>query len=280
MRLNKNLYSLNIFRNYSNSISKGSKALNNISTGQKINSAKDNPNKIGQNESLKIQLLSSQKAQQNIQDTTSMIQTFDGAMQEMNDTLSRMKELTVHGANGSLSEDDKNAIQDEIVELRNGLKDLVNNTSFNGIKMSDSSAESNLSGLDVKYQKALVGSMGDETIDIPTFNLSAENLGIDKIDITTNRDNISIVDNAIDMVSRIRGNYGAVQNSLEETATNISAKNINFASAQSSIGDADVAKEYIEYSTQQILMQSSIGLIAQANNIPQDSLQILGNIPR
>lgn len=280
MRLNKNMYSLNIFKNYSNIISKGSKAMNNISTGKKINSAKDNPNRIGQNESLKIQLLSSQKAQQNIQDTTSMIQTFDGAMQEMNDTLSRMRELAVKGSNGTLSEDDKNAIQDEIVELRNGLKDLVNNTSFNGISMSDSSDESNLRGLDVKYQKAVVGSMGDETIDIPTYNLSARNLGIEDIDIKSNGDNITIVDNAIDMVSRVRGNYGAIQNSLEETADNLSSKNLNYASAQSSIGDADIAKEYITYSTQQILMQSSIGLIAQANNIPQDALQIIGNIPR
>lgn len=281
MRLNRNMYSLNIFRNYSNSISKGSKAMNNISTGQKINSAKDNPNKIAQNESLKIQLLSSQKAEQNIQDTTSMIQTFDGAMQEMNDTLSRMKELAVQGSNGALSEDDRNAIQNEIVELRNGLNDLVNNTSFNGVSMSDSSQESGLTGLDIKYSDALVGSMGDETIKIPTYNLSMSNLGIDQLDITTGGgDNITIVDNAIDMVSRVRGNYGAIQNSLEETANNLSAKNINYQSAQSSIGDADIAKEYIEYSTSQILIQSSIGLIAQANNIPQDALQIIGNIPR
>lgn len=281
MRLNRNMYSLNIFRNYSNSIAKGSKALNNISTGKKINSAKDNPNKISENESLKIQLLSSQKAEQNIQDTTSMLQTFDGAMQEMNDTLSRMKELTVRSSNGVLSEDERNAIQDEIVELRNGLEDLVNNTSFNGVNMSDSSESSGLTGLDVKYFDALVGSMGDETIKVPTYNLSVSNLGLDELDVTADdKDNITIVDKAIDMVSRVRGNYGAIQNSLEETADNLSAKNINYQSAQSSIGDADIAKECIKYSTSQILIQSSLGLIAQANNIPQDALQIIGNIPR
>ena len=81
------------------------------------------------------------------------------------------------------------------------------------------------------------------------------------------------------MVSRVRGAYGSIQGGLEEIAENISAKNMNFASAQSSIGDANIAKEYIEYSTQQILIQSSMGLIAQANNIPQEALQILGNIP-
>lgn len=275
MRLNKNIYSLNIFRNYSNSISKGSKAMNNITTGQKINSAKDNPNKIGQNENLKIQLLSSKKVEQNVQDTTSMIQTFDGAMQEVNDSLSRIKELTVQGSSGSLSDEDKNAVQDEINQLREGLKDLVNNTSFNGIGISDES----ITGLDAKYKKALVGSLPDETLDIPVFNLSLSNLGIDKIDVNEKTNNISIVDNAINMVSRVRGAYGSIQGGLEEIAENISAKNMNFASAQSSIGDANIAKEYIEYSTQQILIQSSMGLIAQANNIPQEALQILGNIP-
>lgn len=276
MRLNKNMYSLNIFRSYSNSISKGAKALNNISTGKKINSAKDNPNKIGENESLKIQLLSTKKAEQNIQDTTSMIQTYDGAMQEMNDTLSRMKELAVKAKTGTLSTDDRNAIQDEIVGLRDGLNDLVNHTSFNGVGISDSSVE----GLEVNYKKALVGSMESDTIDIPTFNISIENLGIDKLDVTKDDDCISKVDNAISMVSRVRGNYGAIQNSLEETAENISAKSINLTNAQSSIGDADIVKEYVKYSTNQILMQSSLSLIAQANNIPQDALQIIGTIPR
>lgn len=98
--------------------------------------------------------------------------------------------------------------------------------------------------------------------------------------MTKGTENLGSIDNAITMVSRVRGNYGAIQNSLEETAENLSAKNINFQSAQGKIGDADVAKEYLEYSTSQILVQSSISLIAQANNIPQDALQILGNIPR
>lgn len=276
MRLNKNMFSLNIYRTYSNNISKGSKALNNISSGMKINSAKDNPSKIGQNENLKIILLSSKKAEQNIQDTNSMIQTFDSSMQEVNDMLGRMRQLTVQASNGSLSSDDVNAVQDEIDSLRDGIKDIVNNTEFNGIGMSDES----VTGFDANYKKSIIGALGDESVDIPYYNLSIENLGIDNLDMTKGTDNLGAIDNAITMVSRVRGNYGAIQNSLEETAENLSAKNINFQSAQSKVGDADVAKEYLKYSTSQILVQSSISLIAQANNIPQDALQILGNIPR
>lgn len=274
MRLNKNMFSLNIYRTYSNNISKGSSALNNISSGKKINSAKDNPNKIGQNESLKITILSSKKAAQNIQDTNSMIQTFDGAMQEMNDMLSRMRELTVQASNGTLSSDDISAIQDEIDSLKDGFKDVVNNTEFNGISMSDESVR----GIEANYKKSLIGALEDETVDIPYFNLSVENLGIDNLDMTKGGENLESIDNAITMVSRVRSNYGAIQNSLEESAENLSAKNINYESAQSSIGDADITKEYLNYSTAQILIQSSISLIAQANQIPQDALQILGNI--
>lgn len=276
MRLNKNMYSLNIFRAYSNSISKSSQAMNNISTGKKINSAKDNPNKIAQHESLKINLLSSKKAENNVQDTTSLIQTFDGAMQEMNDSLSRIRELTIQGANGTLSESDREAAQQEVDQLVEGLRDLVENTEFNGIKISDNS----VTGLDVVMIESQIGSMEDEIVNIPFFNISVENLGIDNIDLTKSEEAIKSVDNAIDMVSRVRGNYGAIQNSLEETAENLSAKNINLVSAQSNIGDADIAKEYLKYSTQSLLMQSSMSLIAQANNIPQDALQMIGNIPR
>ena len=276
MRLNKNMFSLNIYRTYSNKISKASKALNNISSGMKINSAKDNPSKVGQNENLKITLLSSKKAEQNIQDTNSMIQTFDNSMQEVNDMLGRMRQLTVQGSNGSLSSDDVSAVQDEIDSLRDGIKDIVNNTEFNGIGMSDES----VAGFDANYKKSIIGALGDESVEIPYYNLSVENLGIYNLDMTKGTENLRAIDNAIPMVSRGRGNYGAIQNSLEETAENLSAKNINFQSAQSKIGDADVAKEYLEYSTSQILVQASISLIAQANNIPQDALQILGNIPR
>ncbi|WP_428817619.1 flagellin [Clostridium butyricum] len=276
MRLNKNIFSLNIYRTYKNNISSGSKALNNISSGVKINSAKDNPSKIGQNQNLKISILSSQRAEHNIQDTNSMLQTFDGSMQEMNDTLNRIRELTIQASNEALSSEDISSIQDEVNQLKNGMEDIVNNTKFNGISMSDKS----VSGLESAYKKSLIGAMGDETVEIPYFNMSIENLGIDKLDMLNGTENLGAIDNAINMVSTIRGNYGAIQNSLEETAENLSAKNINLQSAQSKIGDADVAKEYIEYSTSQILIQSSISLIAQANQIPQDALQIIGNIPR
>lgn len=274
MRLNKNMFSLNIYRTYSNSVDKSNKLINNLSSGLKLNSAKDNPNKYGQSENLKISILSNKRAEQNIQDTNSMIQTFDGAMQEVNDTLARIKELTVQGGNGNLSAQDKQSVQNEIDELIESLDDLANNTEFNGIKISDSTA----SGLNPNFKTALVGAMDDETIDLPFFNISSENLGVANLDVNNTDKSLEDIDNAINMVSRIRGNYGALQNNLDETAEIVSERNLKLDSAQSDLADADIAKEYLEYSTQQILIQASTGLIAQANNIPQESLEILRNI--
>lgn len=274
MRLNHNMFSLSIYKSYKNQLVDNSKALNNVSTGSKLNSAKDNPNKIGKNETLKIQVLSNDAASKNIQDTNSMIQTFDGSLQEINNNLARMKELTVNAANGTLTESDKKIIQNEIDSIKADIDTMANNTEFNGIKMSDSS----LSGDSTKLVKSAIGTMEDEQIDIPFFNLSAENLGIGQISMDDVDEANEAVDKATKMVSKIRSRYGAIQNRLEGTNEYLGSKNISIEKAQSSIGDANIAEEMMNYAKSQILIQSSIGLMAQSNNFPKDALNILSNI--
>ena len=124
MRLGHNIYSLQIFKNYKNTLVENSKALGNISTGIKLNSAKDNPNKIAQSDNLKFQILARNAAQSNIQDTTSMLQTFDGALQEMNNNVSRLNELTVRAANETNNDSDRAIIQKEINQILMGIDDL------------------------------------------------------------------------------------------------------------------------------------------------------------
>lgn len=274
MRLNHNMFSLSIYKSYKNQLVDNSKALNNVSTGSKLNSAKDNPNKIGKNETLKIQVLSNDAASKNIQDTNSMIQTFDGSLQEINNNLARMKELTVNAANGTLTESDKKIIQNEIDSIKADIDAMANNTEFNGIKMSDAS----LSGDSTKLVKSAIGTMEDEQIDIPFFNVSAENLGIGQISMDDADEANEAVDKATKMVSKIRSRYGAIQNRLEATNEYLGSKSISIEKAQSSIGDANIAEEMMNYAKSQILIQSSIGLMAQSNNFPKDALNILSNI--
>ena len=274
MRLNHNMFSLSIYKSYKNQLVDNSKALNNVSTGSKLSAAKDNPNKIGKSETLKIQVLSNDAASKNIQDTNSMIQTFDGSLQEINNNLARMKELTVNAANGTLTEGDRKIIQNEIDSIKADIDTMANNTEFNGIKMSDSS----LSGDSTRLLKSAIGTMEDEQIDIPFFNLSAENLGIGNIDMENADEANEAVDKATKMVSKIRSRYGAIQNRLEGTNEYLGSKGLSIEKAQSSIGDANIAEEMMNYSKSQLLIQSSIGLMAQSNNFPKDALNILANI--
>lgn len=274
MRLSKNMFSLNIYNKYKNELVSNSKATNNISSGLKLNKAKDNPGKIEQSEILKIQIVSNEAAKRNIQDTNSMIQTFDGAMQEMNATLSRMKELTVQAGDGALSSNDKQAIQDEINALIEHIDSMAKNTSFNGVKLLDGSTG------DVK---SIIGSLEDETIDIPKINLTAATSGIDiaSIDIISATDvgtEIEKVNKAIVKVSEARSKYGAIQLGLNDSGDGIDTKNLALQRSQSSIADTDMAEEMIKFSRSRLLVQSSIGLMAQSNNFPQDALTVLQNV--
>lgn len=277
MRLSHNMFSLSIYRTYKGRITDESKALNNISTGSKLSSAKDNPAKIGKNETLKIQVLTNDAASKNIQDTNSMLQTFDASLQEINNSLNRMRQLTVSAGSGSLTDDDKKIIQNEIDSIKKDITDLSNNTEFNGIKLSNA-GNSSLNLEPTKTIKSAIGNMDDESIDIPIFDISTSNLGIEDLDINNLDESIGAVDKATQMVSKIRSKYGSIQNRLEGTADYLSNKDINIQTVQSRIGDADIAEEMMNYSKNQLLVNSSIGLLAQSNNFPKDCLNILANV--
>ncbi|OOP75173.1 flagellin [Clostridium beijerinckii] len=275
MRLTHNMYSLSIYKTYKGRISDESKALNNISTGSRLNSAKDNPEKIGKNETLKIQVLTNDAASKNIQDTNSMLQTFDGALQGINDNLNRMRELTVSAGSGALTEEDKNNIKAEIESIKKDIDALANDTEFNGIKLSESS----LSGSATKTIKTAIGTMEGESMDIPFYNVSADNLGVGStLNVSDVNSSLEAIDKATQTVSKIRSKYGSIQNRLEGTADYLSSKDINVQTAQSRIGDSDIAEEMMNYSKNQLLVNSSIGLMAQSNNFPKDVLNILGNV--
>ena len=274
MRLNHNLFSLSIYNYYKNHLADSAKASNNVGTGNKLNSAKDNPGKIGENETLKIQVLTNDAASKNVQNTNSMLQTFDGALGNINDDLARMKELTVNAGSGTLTDSDKKDIQTEIDSIKLGIDSLANNTDFNGVKLSNS----NLTGNATSSIKTTIGNMDGENMNIPFYNVSAENLGVGNLDMNNVDAANEAVDKAIAMVSKIRGHYGSIQNQLEGTADYLSSKDINIQTAQSSIGDADIATEMSQYSKSQILIQASIALMAQSNNFPKDALNILANV--
>lgn len=277
MRININMKSLGIYSGYKKNIIANSAAMEKISSGKKINSAKDNPLKIEQSENFRMQIRALEMANKNLQDSTSMIQVADTAMGTISEALIRMKELTVQAANEVTNEADRKLIQDEIDVLRSHIDDTAKNTEFNGNKLLVNGNVTDNSKPD--YVEMQIGANVGESIGIPFFNVSSETLGIDKLDVVNDATKaLNSIDEALKNVNGCRAKYGAVQNRLENSIEITSSSSYIYEKSSSDINDADIALEMAEIARTSILMESATAMMAQSNNFPKDMLNILANL--
>ena len=277
MRININMKSLGIYSGYKKNIIANSAAMEKISSGKKINSAKDNPLKIEQSENFRMQIRSLEMANKNLQDSTSMIQVADTAMGTISEALIRMKELTVQAANEVTNEADRKIIQGEIDELTSYINDTAKNTEFNGNKLLVNGNVTDNSKPD--YVEMQIGSNVGDSIGIPFFNVSSETLGIDKLDVVNDATKaLNFIDEALKDVNGCRAKYGAVQNRLENSIEITSSSSYIYEKSSSDINDADIALEMAEIARTSILMESATAMMAQSNNFPKDMLNILANL--
>lgn len=278
MRLNQNMDSLSAYKNYSKNLKAQSATMERISTGSKINSTKDNPNKLGIREGLALQLKGLQMAEKNLQDSVSMMQSADGALSSVSEVLVRMKELTVQ-AGGANDYNDLNIIQNEINELKQHINTTTKNSEFNGVKLLNSDkVTDNNNPITIKH---MVGANVGETMNIPVFNITTEALNLDNLDVTKENgvgNGLNILSEAINTVTSIRSKFGSIQNRMESTIDNIGENTINLESASSRVGDADIALEMAEYARTSIISESSLAILNQTNNFPNDILRVLENI--
>ena len=277
MRININMKSLGIYSGYKKNIAANSAAMNKISSGKKINSAKDNPLKIDQSEKLKMQIRALEMANKNLQDSSSMIQVADSTMGTISEALIRMKELTVQAASETTNEADRNIIQSEIDQLKSYIDDTANNTEFNGNKLLVNGNVTDNSK--PKYVEMQIGANVGDSIGIPFFNVSSETLGIDKLDVVNDATKaLNFIDEALKDVNGCRAKYGAVQNRLETSIEITSSSSYIYEKSSSDINDADIALEMAEIARTSILMESATAMMAQSNNFPKDMLNILANL--
>ena len=277
MRININMKSLGIYSGYKKNIIDNSAAMNKISSGKKINSAKDNPLKIEQSENFKMQIRALEMANKNLQDSSSMIQVADSTMGTISEALIRMKELTVQAASETTNEADRNIIQSEIDQLKSYIDDTANNTEFNGNKLLVNGNVTDNSK--PKYVEMQIGANVGDSIGIPFFNVSSETLGIDKLDVVNDATKaLNSVDEALKDVNGCRAKYGAVQNRLENSIEITSSSSYIYEKSSSDINDADIALEMAEIARTSILMESATAMMAQSNNFPKDMLNILANL--
>jgi len=277
MRINKNIASLNIYREYSKNLIKQTSSLGRISSGIKINSAKEDPNGIAQSERFRMQIRGLQMAANNTQDGVSMLQTAEGGLEEITSSLQRVRELLVQ-AGGATTDADKTVIQTEIKQMLGGANDMANDTEFNGVKLLNAAVNPVVVGKSTGSIEMVTGVNVGEKIDIPKYDLTTTGLGLDGVDASTADASLESVDNALKVIISARSKFGALENRFQSSYDSITAISDKTQEAESGIRDTDMATEMMEYSKYNILIEAGNAMMVQSNQLPQNALKVLENI--
>ena len=280
MRIQHNIMAMNAYRNYNNNTSALSKNLEKLSSGYKINRAGDDAAGLAISEKMRAQITGLETAQKNAKDGISLIQTAEGALTEVHDMLNRMVELATQSANGTYDNNvDRKNLQAELDQLRTEINRISDSANFNGIKLFDGSMSQLTASAGITLQ---IGdtSASFNVLSFTLGNMDAACLGIGASAVAiTNAASagvaISLIKEAINKVSTVRGQLGAYQNRLNHTINNLSVMTENIQDAESTIRDTDVADEMMAYTKNNILVQSAQAMLAQANQVPQGVLQLL-----
>lgn len=266
MIINHNITALNTHRQMGmNNLSAG-KNMEKLSSGLRINRAADDAAGLSISEKMRGQIRGMEQAQRNSQDGISLIQTAEGAMNEVSAMLTRMKELAVQKENGTYNDNDKGNIEKELKNLIEEIANIQDKTSFNDIKLLDGTQSS------ISIQ---INHADGDTMTMTMVNLGDEMGSISLETIDVSEATISNIDAAIDNISAARAQLGAYQNRLEHTVNNLGTTSENLSAAESRIRDTDMAKEMVALSKNNILLQASQAMLAQANQQPQGVLQLL-----
>ncbi len=270
MRINNNLMAMNAHRQLGKANTAGQKHMERLSSGYRINRAGDDAAGLSISEKMRGQIKGLNQAVRNAQDSISLIQTAEGALDETHSILQRMRELAVQSSNDTNISTDRAAIQAEVDELIKELDRISTDTEFNTQKL--------LSG-GFSGKVFHIGANEGQSIELSIEKMSASGLKVADVSLSGQsgaNSAITTINTAIESVSTERAKLGAYQNRLESTIKNLSNVSENLQAAESRIRDVDMASEMMQFTRQNILQQASISMLAQANMAPQSVLQLLG----
>lgn len=250
------------------------KSTEKLSSGYKINRAADDAAGLSISEKMRNQIRGLNKASDNAQDGISLVQTAEGALNEVHSMLQRMSELSVQAANGTNDTTDRSSINDEVRQLKTEIQRVGSTTQFNKMNILDGTFSTGANKL------LQVGANANQTIKIDIDALqSVVGLSLKddlKTDTVTNAQSaITVVQSSIEELSKLRSKLGAVQNRLEHTVANLDNISENTQSSESRIRDTDMAEEMVQYSKNNILQQAGQSMLAQANQANQGVLSLL-----
>jgi len=302
--INHNLMAMNSARNLSTSYSNLATSTRRLSSGLRVGTAADDAAGLAIRELMRADIASLNQGVRNANDAISMIQTADGALQVIDEKLIRMKELATQAATGTYGSDQRLIIDSEYQAMASEITRIANATDFNGIYLLNgnlSSTNQNAANWGRDHEGAGLQSRGAMKIHFGTGNDSSEDyyyiaignstasaLGVgNQSDRSISSAGFSIstqqgaqqaldaITQAITSKDKIRASLGSLQNRLENTITNLSIQAENLQAAESRISDVDVAQEMTEFVRNQILTQSAVAMLAQANQLPQMAMQLM-----
>ena len=291
--INHNMMAANTARNLNSHYAALSKSTQRLSTGLRVNSAADDAAGLAIRELQRADIATLQQGARNANDAISMIQTADGALSVIDEKLTRMKELAEQAATGTYDSTQRLMIDSEYQAMASEITRIANATDFNGIHLLDGNLSGDThDGSDLTAtgkMKIHFGTMNDSDedyyyIQIGTSTASALGVGnsaVGSLAYTVSTQNAAQsalvgINNAVVSKDAIRAHLGALQNRLENTISNLTTQAENLQAAESRISDVDVATEMTNFVRNQILTQSAVAMLSQANSMPQMALSLIG----
>jgi flagellin len=265
LRINTNTEALNAHRQLSATAMTMSKSMEKLSSGLRINRAADDAAGLAISEKMRAQIRGVAQASRNSLDGVSLVQSAEGALNEVHSILQRVRELAVQYNNGTLSTGDKAAITAEIVQLSSECSRIVSTMTFNGINALGSTTP-------ITFQ---VGANTGETIIINPMNLGGTYFDSVFVGTFTTGADINAIDRSLSSIADARAGLGAIQNRLEHTIANLATYHENLSAAESRIRDTDMAFEMTTFTKLQVLQQSGVAMLGQANQSPNAVLSLI-----
>jgi flagellin len=274
MSIRTNVASLNAQKNLMGTESMLNSSLSKLSSGFRITKAGDDAAGLGISSNLTAQIASYNQAARNAADGVSVIQTAEGALNETNNILSRLRELAMQSSSSGVGNTERGYIQNEVDQLVSEIDRVANGTEYNGQKLLDGSTQATLT-----FQVGIRNVAANDRISVNTVSASATALGVNGLSLASAgsaQAALSTIDAAIQEVAQNRATLGAAGNRFNTVSSTIRTASENLSAGNSRIRDVDVAEETSAMSRAQILVQAGVSVLAQANQLPQMAMKLLG----
>lgn len=276
LRISTNISSLTSQRHLRNTRRLLDMSFERLSSGYRINRAGDDAAGLAISEKLRAKVQGLVQAQRNASDGISLVQVAEGGLQEIQNILVRLRELGVQAASDTIGTQERRYLNEEYQALKEEVDRVANVTEFNGTMLLDGTGGS----LDFQVNTGGLNLLGVDRISFDAFksDVNVDKLGLEEAGVDTKKSaqiSLSIIDNAIENVSSIRGELGAIENRLTSTIRNLSVSIENLSAANSRIKDVDIANETSELTKNSVLMQAGVSILSQANSVPKMALTLL-----